>query len=123
GLLSDGMEQLSRLLIQYVNNGWLWTEAFLKPLDKILRIALFLLAWVVLFLLYGWDEQSPIVERFTRLLHYQLIKALNTTITPLSVIKLCIVLSVLYWTAKWTREFVYRMLLSRTKDMGIRNSI
>lgn len=123
GLLSDGMEQLSGLMIQYVKNGWLWTEAFLKPLDKVLRITLFLTAWTVLFVLYGWDKQSPIVERLTVLLHYKLINILQTTITPLSIIELCVVISIFYWTAKWTREFVYRLLLSRTKDMGIRNSI
>ncbi|TAK76257.1 MAG: mechanosensitive ion channel, partial [Gammaproteobacteria bacterium] len=123
GLLSDGMEQLSRLMIQYVNNGWLWTEAFLKPIHKVLRITLFLSGWALLFLLYGWDKQSPIVERLTRLLHYQLAHVLNTTITPLNIIELCVVISVFYWTTKWIREFVYRLLLSRTKDMGIRNSI
>ncbi len=123
GLLSDGMEQVSRLMIQYIKNGWLWTEAFLKPLDKILRISLFLLAWGVLFILYGWDKQSPIVERLTSVLHYKLVSVLHTTITPLSMIELFVAISVFYWTAKWTREFVYRLLLSRTKDMGIRNSI
>ncbi len=123
GLLSDGMEQLSRVMIQYVNNGWLWTEAFLKPIHKVLRITLFLSAWALLFLLYGWDKQSPIVERLTRLLHYQLAHVLNTTITPLNIIELCVVISVFWWTTKWIREFVYRLLLSRTKDMGIRNSI
>jgi potassium efflux system protein len=123
GLMSDGLEQISRLMIQYVKNGWLWTEAFLKPLDKILRVSLFLLAWGVLFILYGWDKQSPIVSRLNSILHYQLANILHTTITPLSIIELCLVISVFYWTAKWTREFVYRLLLSRTKDMGIRNSI
>lgn len=123
GFLTDAMEHVSRMMIQYSNNGWLWTEAFLKPLDKVLRITLFLTAWAILFLLYGWDKQSPIVERLTRLLQYQLVNFANTVITPLSIIELFVVISVLYWTAKWTREFVYRMLLSRTKDMGIRNSI
>lgn len=123
GLLNDGMEQLSRMMIQYVNNGWLWTEAFLKPLDKVLRITLFLTAWAVLFLLYGWDKQSPMVQRLTGLLHYQLASVLNTTITPINIIELFVVISIFYWTARWVREFVYRMLLSRTKDMGIRNSI
>lgn len=123
GLLSDGMEQLSRMMIQYVNNGWLWTEAFLKPLDKILRTVLFLSAWGVLFLLYGWDTQSPMVQKLSQLLHYHLASMLNTTITLMSIIELCVVISVFYWMAKWTREFVYRLLLSRTKDMGLRNSI
>src|SRR5262249_30801562 len=111
GFLSDGMEQLSRLMIQYVNNGWLLTEAFLKPLDRVLRITLFLLFWALLFLLYGWDKESPIVERLMRLLNYQLVNVLNTTITPISVIKLLVVISIFYWTAKWTREFIYRLLL------------
>lgn len=123
GLLSDAMEQLSRMMIRYANNGWLWTEAFLKPLDTVLRITLFLVAWAGLFLLYGWDKQSPIVVRLTGLLHYQLVSVLNTTITPISIIELLVVISIFYWTAKWTREFVYRLLFSRTKDMGIRNSI
>lgn len=123
GLLSDGMEQLSRLMIQYVNNGWLWTEAFLKPLDKVLRITLFLSAWAVLFLFYGWDKQSPIVTRLMGLLHYQLAHVLETTITPLNIIELFVVISIFYWTAKWTREFVYRMLGARTQDLGIRNSL
>lgn len=123
GLLSDGMEQLSRLMIQYANNGWLWTEAFLKPLDKVLRITLFLAAWAVLFLCYGWDKQSPIVERLTGLLHYHLVHVLNTTITPLHIIELFVAISIFYWSAKWTREFVYRLLLSRTQDLGIRNTI
>jgi len=123
GFLSDGMEQLSRLMIKYVSNGWLWTEAFLKPLDTIFRIALFLSAGAMLFLLYGWDKQSPIVERLTRLLHYELTHVLNTSITPLSMIELAVVISIFYWTAKWTREFMYRMLAGSTNDMGIRNSI
>ena len=72
---------------------------------------------------YGWDKQSPIVERLTRLLHYKLVHALNTTITPINIIELFFMVSLFYWTAKWTREFVYRMLMTRTSDMGIRNSI
>lgn len=123
GLLTDALEQLSRLMIQYVNNGWLYTEAFLKPFDKVLRLALLMASGAALFLLYGWDEKSPIVERLTRLLHYQLLSVLGKTITPLSVIELFVVISIFYWTAKWTREFVYRSLSSRTKDMGMRNSI
>jgi potassium efflux system protein len=123
GLLTDGVEQVSRVVIQHSSNGWLLSEAFLKPLDRILRIFMLLAAGSLLFLLYGWDQQSPIVERLTGLLHYQLANVLNTTITPLRIIGLFVVISVFYWTAKWTREFVFRLLSSRTNDMGIRNSV
>jgi potassium efflux system protein len=123
GLLRAGVEQLYQLMIKHVNNGWLWAEAFLKPIDNVLRISLFFAAWACLFLLYGWDEQSPIVERLTRLLNYQLAHVLNTTITPINMIELFVVISIFYWCAKWIREFAYRVILSRTKDMGVTNSI
>lgn len=123
GLLTDAMEYISRLVIVHTTNGWLWTEAFLKPIDRVLRIALFMASWAVLFLLYGWDKQSPMVERLWRLMHYELAHVFNTTITPLNITELVVVISVFYWTAKWTREFVYRMLSARNKDMGIRNSL
>jgi len=123
GLLGDAMEYFSHLLIRHVTNGWLWTEAFLKPIDKILRIVLFLAAWVVLFFLFGWDRQSFVVARLNKLMHSHLFDMLNTSITPVSVLELLIIISLLYWTARWTREFVYRFLLSRTKDLGVRNSI
>lgn len=123
GLLSEAMEFFSRLLIAHVNNGWLWTEAFLKPVDKLLKVILFFSAWVALFFIYGWNQQSPVVERLKILMHLHLFTFLNTTFTPISIILIAVLISFLYWTARWTREFVYRFLLSRTTDSGVRNSI
>jgi potassium efflux system protein len=123
GLLIDGMMLLSSLMIRHIVNGWLWTEAFLKPADKVLRIAVFFAAWVILFALYGWNWQSPVVMHINSLLNYQLVSLLGTSLTPLSMIELGVVVSFLFWAARWTREFVYRALSSRTKDMGLRNSI
>lgn len=123
GLLTDSVEQVSRIVIQHSSTGWLFSEAFLKPLDRILRLSLLLSAGALLFLLYGWDKQSPIVERLNGLLHYEMVNFLNITISPLRIISLFVIISVFYWTAKWTREFVFRLLASRTSDMGIRNSV
>lgn len=123
GLLTDGVEQLSRIAIMHSSNGWLLTEAFLKPLDRILRLSLLIAACALLFAFYGWDQQSPIVERLNMVLHHQLFTILNTGITPFRIICLFAVISVFYWTAKWAREFVFRLLANRTEDMGIRNSV
>jgi potassium efflux system protein len=123
GLLNEGMDLTSKVLIRHVTNGWLWTEAFLKPLDKMLRIMLFLAAWAMLFLFYGWDPQSPVVERLNKLFNYRIIDISDKSITPISIIEIAVIISLLYWTARWTREFVYRLLLSRTSDLGLRNSI
>jgi len=123
GVLGELMEFFSHLFIRHVNNGWLWTEAFLKPLDQLLRISIFLMAGVVLFYVYGWDMQSPVVERLQYILQYRLVDVLNTSITLISIIELMLIISIIYWVGRWTREFMYRFLLSRTKDLGVRNSI
>lgn len=123
GLLNDGMDLVSQFLISHVANGWLWREAFLKPLDKIFRMILFFGACVALFHLYGWDRQSPVVLGLTKLLHYHIVDMLNTSITLQSILELVVIVLVLFWAARWMREFMYRFLLSRTKDLGVRNSI
>jgi potassium efflux system protein len=123
GLLIDSMMLISTLMIRHVDNGWLWTEAFLKPIDKVLRIGLFLVAWLMLIICYGWNQESPVITQFMHLLNYSLLNLLNTSITPLRIIELIAVVSTLFWAARWTREFVYRALSTRTKDMGLRNSI
>src|SRR5665213_1848661 len=98
-------------------------EAILKPADGILRVLLFLVAGASVFLLYGWDSQSPVVERLTRLLQYEFGSLYGEAITPLSIIELTVTVSLWYWAARCTREFVYRFVLSRSKDLGVRNSI
>lgn len=123
GLLYDAMEWISHMFIRHIHNGWLWTEAFLKPLDKVLRILLILCTTSLLFAFYGWDRQSAVVTFLTNMLHYKLVVLLNTPISPLSIIELFVMISCLIWAARWSREFMYRLLLSRTKDMGVRNSI
>ena len=85
GLLSDGMELLSRLMIQYYTMVGC-RRKHLKPIVNCCESRCFNIR-AVLFL-YGWDQQSPIVERLTGLLHYHLVHALNTTFTPLNIIEL-----------------------------------
>jgi potassium-dependent mechanosensitive channel len=123
GLLNELIDFVSEVLINHAKNGWIWTEALLKPIDRILRILLFLAAWVVLFFLYGWDQQSPVVESLSKLLYYPLANVLGTTITFISITELIVITFFLYWAARWIREFVYRMMSSRTTDLGIRTSI
>ncbi len=123
GFLTDGMMWVSNVLITHVSNGWLWTQAFLKPLDSILRVVLFLGAWLVLFFCYRWDQQPRIIERCVQFFNYHLVVLLKTPITPLTILELLVALAFWYWAARWTKEFVYRLLLKRTHDHGLRNSV
>jgi len=49
GLVFDALELFSEWMISSLKNGWLWIEVFLKPIDKILRVVLFLVSTLTLF--------------------------------------------------------------------------
>jgi potassium efflux system protein len=123
GLLIEAMAHVSTLVIRHVNNGWLWTEAFLKPLDRVLRTALLVGSGLGLFILYGWNQQSAVVRELTRVLTYPLATLFNAHITILSIFEVALVISLTFWSARWIREFVFRFMVERTEDMGLRNSV
>lgn len=122
GFLIDLMNVVESLVVRHVKNGWLWSEVLLKPLDRILRVILFIAAWVALFWIYGWWQDSVVVTQLKQILNYQLVAFSGGYITPLSTIYFAILVAVFVWAARWTREFAYRWLFREVKDPGIRNS-
>lgn len=123
GLLFDALELLSEWMISSLGNGWLWIEVFLKPIDKILRVALLLVSVMVLFQLFGWHSDSLVLISLEKLAQYTIIDLTGIHITVASSIEFIITLSIFVWAAKWTREFCYRWLFRDAKDAGIRNSL
>lgn len=123
GLVFDALELLSEWMISSLKNGWLWIEVFLKPLDGILRIVLFLLSVLVLFQLFGWNSDSLVIISIEKLAKYTIVNLTGIHITVASVIEFFILLAIFIWAAKWTREFCYRWLFKNAKDVGIRNSL
>lgn len=123
GLLVDLLEWVSELFIRRLRNGWLWTQAILRPLDRVLRLGLIFLAIFTLFMAYGWDQDSYVVQALRSILNTNLVKREGVSITPYSIIMFMVSVAVLYWVAKWTREFAYRWLFARTRDLGLRNSL
>lgn len=123
GILAEIMHFLSEQVIQRTKNGWVWSEAILKPLHSVLNIFLLLEAIIILFKLYGWGSHSVVVTKMVEMLTVPLFTLTGSVITPLSIIVLLVVIITLIWAARWSREFAYRWLFVRTKDVGLRNSL
>lgn len=123
GLWVDLTDSFSTLFIRHLKNGWLWSEAFLKPFDRIIRIVLFLSGWFFLFLWYGKYQETSIINEINQAIHYQLLDAAGTQVTLLSIVEIIIIAAVIFWAARWTREFAYRWLFTRTRDRSLRNSL
>jgi potassium efflux system protein len=123
GLLGDTMEALAKSVIRNLKSGWVWTEALLKPLHKVFQLLIYFAAGLMLFRIYGLDRHPLIMEHLDRLFTKPLIEASGVSITVLSIVQFIILLMVIRWAAKWSREFAYRFIFAKTKDKGLRNSL
>lgn len=123
GLLFDLLDLLSEWMIASMRNGWLWIEVFLKPLDKIIRIVIFLVSVLFLFALFGWFSDSFVLTKIFEISQYSVLNVSGIHITIISIIEFVMLLSVLIWVSKWSREFCYRWLYRNTADIGIRHSL
>lgn len=122
GILREIIERVSKVLIRNSRNGWLWSEAFLKPLDKVVKISALLFSCYILFLMYGLNQHSFVILKLNEILRVNLFSLAGGDINLLILLELALVLSILMWLAKWSREFAHRWLFAHIKDVGLRNS-
>lgn len=125
GLLDELVRWASEQCIRHFRNGWLWSQALLKPFHQILKLTLLILSIMALFGLYGWGNQVPLFNiNLTKLLSKKLFVIASTaTVTGLTILQLAVLVVILIWIAHWSREFAYRWLFAHTKDLGLRNSL
>ncbi len=123
GILGDFMNLLSEVCIRKLSNGWVWTEALLKPLHKVLNLVVSIGAIVLLFSLYDWNQESLVAQKIMSLGQHELFTYGDISITLFNIIQFIILVMIIRWAARWSREFAYRWLYSGAKDPGVRNSL
>lgn len=123
GLVMDGLVALSRWMIASMQNGWLWIEVVVKPMDAVVRVALVIASIAILFELFDWTPGSPVVMAMMQVGHYPFVNLSGARISLFSVTAFIVLVFVFIWFAKWTREFCYRWLYRHIIDPGIRNSL
>ena len=123
GLLIDFIDLLAELAIRHLQNGWLLTQAFLKPLVTLIRIALLAIAVALVFRAFGLDRQSYIVQQILFVLNYNLLPFSTYTFSIVSILLFSVLVTLVFWVSRWTREFTYRYLFRDVRDQGIRNSL
>jgi potassium efflux system protein len=103
--------------------GLAWAQGVIDPLFRVVRVLLFLSAWVVLFQLYGWDEQSPAVRAISRVLHSPLFTMGSHPFDSVDLVFAGVVLWLVMLAARWSREVTYRWVFSGVGDPGARHSL
>lgn len=122
GVVNDFMSSLSRMFIRRVANGWLWSEAVLKPLWSILNLVVFFGVLASFFWIFNFQTSVFLHEQIGEWLKIILFSISGTDITVRKLVVFLVILAIVIWMAKWSREFAYRWLFSGTKDYGLRNT-
>lgn len=123
GVVNDLMESLAKYTIRNLSSGWVWTESILKPINTILHIGIMLLALYAIFMVFGFDQNVVIKARLALFTSATLFTIGSSTITAYNCVQFIILLIVIRWAAKWSREFAYRFIFAKYRDKGIRNSL
>jgi small-conductance mechanosensitive channel len=123
-LLNECFSWLSEQSIRHLRNGWLWSEALLKPLYQLLKLVAFVSIIVLLFDFAGWREELLTWISYPRMwFNKPLITILDIPIDTWKIIQVIAMSVFVAWLARWTREFAYRWVFANIKDLGLRNSL
>jgi potassium efflux system protein len=124
GLLNECFNWLSEQSIRRLRNGWLWSEALLKPLYQLLKLVTFVSIIVLLFSFVGWREELLTFSAYPAVwFDKTLITILDIPIDTWKIIQVTLMSIFVAWLARWAREFAYRWVFSNLKDVGLRNSL
>lgn len=123
GLLNDLVILLKNYAVTHSDYGLLWTQEVITPFHRILRVALFFAAWVVLFQIYGLEGESTIVATFWEILEKPLFTLGGAEISLWRIIFTVLIFLIVIWFGQWTRAVTYRWVYSRIVDLGARHSL
>jgi potassium efflux system protein len=99
-----------------------WTESVLKPVQTVIHVILFGSACMGLVFIYGWNSGVTLITLVNTIVAYKLATISGVDIFVKQFLIICIILSIVIWATTWSREFSYRWLYAKTKDLGVRNS-
>ncbi len=100
-----------------------WQQYILGPSYRVTLLLVVIVAVQLLFYLYNWNDQTPLVSAIPQLLNTTLftIGAAEIKLNTLGLALL--VLFVAFWGAGWSRQVSYLWLYTGVKDQGIRTSL
>ncbi|MEO5573749.1 MAG: mechanosensitive ion channel domain-containing protein [Gammaproteobacteria bacterium] len=126
GLLRDVFKLLKKRTFSS-NYGVAGRQTFLEnlvdPLARAAQLALFIMAGMVLFHLYGWDADSSVVRHTKEVLYTPLVMVDGKPITIFSILLTALIVFAVLRVGGWSRELTYRWLFYKITNSGTRHSL
>lgn len=123
GLLRDLIIFLKNFALKHSRYGLLWTQDIIPLGHKLLGLALFILATVVLFWINGWYTDVMVLDNIKHIFDYPLFTIGNNQISIGTLLLSIATLWMVFWFGSWCRQITYRWIYVGINDLGIRHSL
>jgi len=124
GLLADLINGLKNLALKHSSYGSLWAEDIIPLVDKVLGLALIVLAVMTFLWLSGWSSDVAIKQSMVQLYDFPLFEfADGKAFTVGHVLLTIVLLWAVFWFGGWSRQVTYRWILGNVTDTGVRHSL
>ncbi len=121
GLVMDLAQVAENRLIQRSEQGIFWVKSIVEPLQLLIRLGLFLVAVWIIYHFFGGDPETGL--NLKGWFQHTLFTFGETTINGMNLLGFILLIALVFYLGRWTREITYGWLYSHILDIGIRNSL
>ncbi len=123
GLLSDGIIVLKNFAVTHSSYGLLWTQDVIAPMHRILEVALFIGALLVLSEVYGIQGGTALASTVSQALDEPLFSLGGVDISAYRIMVTLFWALLIIALGRWLRGVTYRWAFYRIHDLGVRHSL
>lgn len=100
-----------------------WINNIFGPVYRLLMLGLVVLTAWLLFWLFDWNSETPLIRQLPGLLNAKLFSVGETAITVRNLVTTIVIVFVVFWAGGWSKQVSYRWAYQRIEDTGIRMSL
>lgn len=122
-LLNDGMDVVQNRLQARSDSAAFAGKYVLAPVYRLGLLGLLVLAGILLFNLYDWNAQTPIIGSIPEWLNTPIFKLGESPLQLRDLIAAVVIFMLVFWFGRWSKQVSYRWAYTKVADTGIRNSL
>jgi potassium efflux system protein len=124
GLLKEVTLRINARLEQSVPNlAPFWRTHFVEPGFRVMQLASLIAGGWLLFQLWGWNAETPMLRWFLDVIETQLFTLGERVFTIGDLLISLVLVGVIFWIGGWTKQVSYQLAYRRIRDLGLRQAL
>jgi potassium efflux system protein len=123
GVLLDLRERIGERVTRDSELGDFWRTHFVEPGYRLgLLLSVFGGAWL-LFRLWGWNTQTPVVRGFVAIIDSPLFKLGDSDFAVADILLALVLVAGAFYIGGWSHQVSYNLAFRRIRDVGLRQAL